>query len=96
MGGVGGVTAAVGAHVTGGPSPATLFSLTATPTGSPAGSLQSDSMYLNGALLAVDAEGRLPENPLKGVPFTGGSAFTAPAYSYGFIVFAGNFGVCGR
>ncbi len=77
-------------------APGTLFSLTATPSGTPLSSLQSDAIYLNGVLLSVDSQGNLPENPLKGVPFTGGASFTAPAYSYGFIVFAGNFGVCGR
>jgi hypothetical protein len=60
----------------------TLYSLTATAQGTSLQSLQSDDMYLNGNLLTVDAEGRLPSFPLPGVPFSGGGKLTAPGFSY--------------
>ena len=47
--------------------------------------LSNDSVFLNGQELVVDAAGILP--PLDGKNATGGPAFVAPMYSYGFVVY---------
>ena len=51
----------------------------------PGGNLTADAALLNGALLEVDADGRLPAQPLPGNPKSG--AIALPPYSYGFIIF---------
>ena len=75
-------------------APATLYSLTATPSGTPEEYLASDVVYLNGVALTVDAAGNLPAYPIPGKAFTGGATLSIPGYSYGFVVFGGSFGVC--
>jgi len=52
-------------------------------------SLYSDTIYLNGALMQVNAEGLLPQFPVPGNTVNGPNPppLILPAYSYGYIVF---------
>lgn len=66
----------------------TTFLLTATPDAAPSfGALQSDGVYLNGALLFVNDDGTLPAFPFAGVAAPAAATMTAPGFSYGFVVF---------
>lgn len=65
-----------------------VYTLTNGPSGSTLEGLQSDTMYLNGEALSVNADGSLPVYPIPGKSFPAGSPLTAPALSYGFIAFA--------
>jgi hypothetical protein len=68
-------------------SSGTLFHLSALPDGTTTlSTLQVNTMYLNGVLMTVDANGNLPAYPLPGVPFTGGGTLPVPAFTYGFLV----------
>ena len=51
--------------------------------------LWADEVYLNGALMSVDANGVLPAFPIPGHNVPSGSAtpLSLPGLSYGFIVF---------
>jgi heparanase 1 len=51
--------------------------------------LWDDAIFLNGALMSVDAGGNLPAVPIPGNNVPAGSAepITLPPYSYGFFVF---------
>ena len=71
----------------------TDFIMTATASGTTMADLQSDAVYLNGALLTVDDAGRLPAYPIAGAPAAAGSPLTAPKLGYGFAVFEGVPGV---
>lgn len=54
----------------------------------PPASLQADAVFLNGKPMTVDpATGLLPAYPIPGRVAAAGTPFTAPPYSYGFIVF---------
>lgn len=66
-------------------APRVEFLLTA-----PGGNMTADALLLNGVALGVDAEGRLPQQPLPGksVP-AGGASLTLPARSYGFVLLPG-------
>lgn len=69
--------------------PSTRYTLTGAAGGSDYPSLASDDTYLNGALLTVDEEGRLPAHPIPGLAVAGGEPLTAGPYSYGFVAFDG-------
>jgi hypothetical protein len=56
----------------------------------PPPTLQSDQVYLNGGLLAVNSEGMLPQYPLPGLLVTNASQpLILPAYTFGFFVITG-------
>jgi heparanase 1 len=66
----------------------TSFLLTGAPT--PQGAfaeLQSDDMYLNGALLSVAGDGSLLNYPYVGLQAQPAAQVEAPPFSYGFLVF---------
>jgi hypothetical protein len=51
----------------------------------PPETLAADEVYLNGALMSVDANGNLPSYPISGQESN--NPITLPPYSYGFITF---------
>lgn len=63
------------------------YMLTATASGTTMADLQSDSVFLNGALLTVDNSGKLPVYPFPGKELESGAPLSVPALSYGFVKF---------
>ena len=61
----------------------------------PPASLFSDTAYLNGVALAVDASGTLPPGSLAGKDMPPGW-MVAPPYSYGFFTVQSQFAACSR
>lgn len=60
----------------------TAFVMTASADGTPSfAGLQSDEVFLNGALLAVDAEGNLPAYPFVGKAAAPAATLAVPGYS---------------
>jgi hypothetical protein len=53
----------------------------------PPPSLASDVVFLNGAALGVDPEGRLPAYPIPGRAAEAGAPWQAPPWSYGFLLY---------
>ena len=75
-----------------------ILTSTAIPTSSstPPPQVWEQSIYLNGALLTVNADGTLPVWPFPGNSINDGSLLTVPPFSYGMIELldAGAVGAC--
>lgn len=68
-------------------APFTYFAMTPSTQPATFDDLHSDSVFLNGKLLSVEADGTLPSFPFSGVAASPEAELVADAYSYGFVVF---------
>jgi hypothetical protein len=66
----------------------------ATSPGAPPASVYGDVAFLNGVQLSVNADGTLPQFPLRGRKVVGAGPVTLPPWSVGFIVLAHSVEAC--
>lgn len=71
------------------------LNLTATPSGTPYESLNSDDVYINGdTKLVVNDDGLLPAYPIAGQAAAAGTSVVLPSLSYGFVAFSASVAAC--